>query len=155
MSYPQEIDECKVKVISDVYMNSQQCNCLHSFGIKGTLKPHSTPLNNEPVPQVLKLAVNLSCLIWSRLVKYLWNSWHYRYQSVFLSDWVKNFRGMLKNNKKSESKWLKIFAFLNVTLNFHHIYFFVLLWQIFWRKNFLRFLSSCFMALFAFVKTLT
>ena len=43
------------------YLHSQPCNCLHSYGIKGTLNPHSTPLGNEPVPQGLKQVVNLSC----------------------------------------------------------------------------------------------
>ena len=38
-----------------------------SSGIKGTLNPHSTHLNNEPVPQVLKQVVNLSCLLYSLL----------------------------------------------------------------------------------------
>ena len=32
-----------------------------NFGIKGTLNPHSTPLNNEPIAQVLKQVVHLSC----------------------------------------------------------------------------------------------
>ena len=44
-----------------VCMHSQQCKCLPSYGTKGTLNPHSTHLNNEPVPQVLKQVVNLSC----------------------------------------------------------------------------------------------
>ena len=44
-----------------LYMHSRQCNCMHSYGIKGTLNPHSTPLNNETVPPVLKQVVNLSC----------------------------------------------------------------------------------------------
>ena len=35
--------------------------CRASNGIKETLNTHSTPLNNEPVPQVLKQVVNLSC----------------------------------------------------------------------------------------------
>ena len=47
---------------SVTYIHSQQCNCLHSFDIKGNLNPHSTTLNNKPVSQVLKQVVNLSCL---------------------------------------------------------------------------------------------
>ena len=44
-----------------ILLHSQQFNCMHSYGIKGTLYPYSSPLYNEPVPQVLKQVVNLSC----------------------------------------------------------------------------------------------
>ena len=36
--------------------------CLQSLGTKGILHPLPTLQNNEPVPQVLKQVVNLSCL---------------------------------------------------------------------------------------------
>ena len=35
--------------------------CLHSLGTKGTLHTQSTLHNYEPVPQVLKQVINLSC----------------------------------------------------------------------------------------------
>ena len=36
---------------------------LQTLGTKGTLHPLPTLQNNEPIPQVLKQVVNLSCLL--------------------------------------------------------------------------------------------
>ena len=41
------------------------CSVFCTFNMQcRTLNPHSTPLNNEPVPQVLKQVVHLSCFHW-------------------------------------------------------------------------------------------
>ena len=67
-------------------MQSQQCNCLHScsYGIKGTLNPNSTLLSNEPIPQVLKQIVNLSCLNGNEL-KQVFNYYNQTYKKLMSS----------------------------------------------------------------------
>ena len=53
------------------------------LGTKGTLHTLPTLHNNEPVPQVLKQVVNLSCLHWNKhysshqnsYIKFLWVFW--------------------------------------------------------------------------------
>ena len=46
--------------------------CLQSFGTKVTLHTIPTLQNNEPIPQVLKQVVNLSCL-YSQIFRELFN----------------------------------------------------------------------------------